>query len=195
MLGWLLAYFDSPSGIHPIVDKHTYRGVKKWLAMSSRHKFTTLPFLLSQYSLYSSDQLAKLAMTMRSSLGQKKHQLQNVMHQCSFLTLRLKLVHTKQWLCSNKSGDGSKQGFVCYQTFFKFISRVPSQVNRRTNWSIKQNNVCYKCTEVEHVMHSSVVILKNVAEINTPSHFKDIFCLLTFTFNWKTKAYQHSPAE
>ncbi|XP_052062914.1 uncharacterized protein LOC127702663 [Mytilus californianus] len=149
-LGCLLAYFDSPSGINPVIEKLPYGLQEKWITRASRYKsnhgvafppFTELSAFISEISRIKNDPGfifgSKVTPNTKGAAPR-------------FTSYPKTKVGTHKTAVEQQSGDASKQGLCILHNTKHSLNecrafRAKSIEERKG--LLKQNNVCYKCCD------------------------------------------------
>ncbi|XP_071161241.1 uncharacterized protein [Mytilus edulis] len=149
-LGCLLAYFDSPTGINPVIEKLPYGLQEKWITRASRYKsnhgaafppFTELSAFISEISRIKNDPGfifgSKVTPNTKGAAPR-------------FTSYPKTKVGTHKTAVEQQSGDASKQGLCILHNTKHSLNecrafRAKSIEERKG--LLKENNVCYKCCD------------------------------------------------
>ncbi|XP_071142064.1 uncharacterized protein [Mytilus edulis] len=149
-LGCLLAYFDSPTGINPVIEKLPYGLQEKWITRASRYKsnhgvafppFTELSAFISEISRIKNDPgLIFGSKVTPNTKGAAPR----------FTSYPKTKVGTHKTAVEQQSGDASKQGLCILHNTRHSLNecrafRAKSIEERKG--LLKENNVCYKCCD------------------------------------------------
>ncbi|XP_076084371.1 uncharacterized protein LOC143055113, partial [Mytilus galloprovincialis] len=149
-LGCLLAYFDSPTGINPVIEKLPYGLQEKWITRASRYKsnhgvafppFTELSAFISEISKIKNDPgLIFGSKVTPNTKGAAPR----------FTSYPKTKVGTHKTAVEQQSEDASKQGLCILHNTKHSLNecrafRAKSIEERKG--LLKENNVCYKCCD------------------------------------------------